>query len=143
TAGLLHDIGRLVLVTCYPKNYSEVLSYRNTVDCHLIDAERAVMQIDHVDAGLALATQWHFSEAVCDAIKGHHQPEQAGLNPLASVIHVANSIVHALDLSKEENDLVPLLSQSAWDTLGLTKSDCLAIFRETEMRFDALNQIVV
>ncbi|MBI3284553.1 MAG: HDOD domain-containing protein [Burkholderiales bacterium] len=142
TAGLLHDIGRLVLVTCFPQEYSEVLAYRKLNDCHLLDAERAVMQVDHVAAGLALATQWHFSDAVCDTIRGHHQPETEGLNSLASVVHVANSIVHALDLSGEEDDLAPLLSQLAWDTLGLSESEYLAIFRETEMRFAALNDIV-
>lgn len=143
TAGLLHDIGRLVLVNCYPQYYSEVLDYQKHMDCQLIDAERAILGVDHVDAGRELGIQWHFSEAVCDAIQGHHDPEKVGLNSLASVVHVANAIVHGLDLSKEENDLIPLLSQVAWDTLALTESDYLAIFRETEMRFDALSQTVL
>ncbi|MFZ6876021.1 HDOD domain-containing protein [Undibacterium sp. Di27W] len=143
TAGLLHDIGRLVLVTCYPANYDEVLRYKLETDCPLLEAERSIMHIDHVDAGLALAIHWNFSEAVCDAIRGHHQPEQENLNVLASVIHIANAIVHALDLSDDENDMLPLLSQAAWDTLGLGEADYLSIFRETEMRFDALDQIVL
>jgi len=143
TAGLLHDIGRLVLVTCYPTNYDEVLRYQERTESHLIDAERSIMHIDHVDAGLALAIHWNFSEAVCDAIRGHHQPEQENLNALASVVHIANVIVHALDLSQDQNDRLPLLSQAAWDTLGLGEADYLSIFHETEMRFDSLNQIVL
>lgn len=143
TAGLLHDIGRLVLVTRFPKTYTEVLAYRERTDCQLLEAERAVMQLDHVEAGLALASHWHFSDAISDAIRGHHQPEQEDLNSIASLIHVANSIAHALDLSGEENDQVPLLSPAAWGTLALTESDYLAIFRETEMRFAALDQSVL
>ncbi|MFZ3004007.1 MAG: HDOD domain-containing protein [Undibacterium umbellatum] len=143
TAGLLHDIGRLVLVTCYPANYDEVLRYQAYTDSDLLEAESSIMHIDHVDAGLALATHWNFSEAVCDAIRGHHHPEQENLHVLASVVHIANAIVHALDLSHDENDRLPLLSQSAWDTLGLGEADYLSIFHETEMRFDALDQIVL
>ncbi|MFZ6641839.1 HDOD domain-containing protein [Undibacterium sp. TC4M20W] len=143
TAGLLHDIGKLVLVTCYPANYEQVLRYQKEADCLLIEAERHILHIDHVDAGLALATHWNFSEAVCDAIRGHHHPEQENLNVLASVVHVANAIVHALDLAQDENDILPLLSQAAWDTLGLGEADYLSIFRETEMRFDAMDQIVL
>ncbi|MFZ6759610.1 HDOD domain-containing protein [Undibacterium sp. Ji50W] len=143
TAGLLHDIGKLVLVTGYPDNYNQVLHYKAAHDCYLLEAERHIMHIDHVAAGLALAHQWHFSEAVSDAIRGHHDPEQENLHALASVVHVANAIVHALDLSAEENDILPLLSQAAWDTLGLSEADYISIFRETEMRFDALDQIVL
>lgn len=143
TAGLLHDIGRLVLVSACPKEYEKVLLWQEQQDCTLLDAERAVMGVDHVEAGLLLAIHWQFSEAIQDAIRGHHQPEDKTLNSVAAIVHVANSIVHALDLSQLENDLVPLLSQSAWDTLALTEADYLAIFYETELRFDALNQIVL
>jgi putative nucleotidyltransferase with HDIG domain len=140
TAGLLHDIGRLVLVTRFPKDYEQVLAYRDKLDCYLLDAERAVMGIDHVVVGWLLAKEWEFSDTIQDAIRGHHQPDDKNLNSIAAIIHVANSIVHALDLSKTEHDLVPILSQHAWDSLALNETDYLAIFRETELRFDALNQ---
>ena len=142
TAGLLHDIGRLVLVTRFPNDYQQVLAYREQEDCSLLDAERAVMGIDHVVVGWLLAKEWEFSDAIQDAIRGHHQPDDKNLNSIASVIHVANSIVHALDLSKTEYDLVPPISQHAWDTLALSEVEYLSIFRETELRFDALSQIV-
>jgi len=90
-----------------------------------------------------LAQIWQFSEAVQDAIKGHHHPDVPGINALASVVHVANAIVHALDLAQQENELVPLLSAHAWDTLALNEADYIAIFKETEMRFEALNQIFI
>ena len=143
TAGLLHDIGRLVLVIYYPSEYAEVIKYRDLNDCELIEAERYIMQTDHIDAGLALAQQWHFADAVQEAIKGHHQPDIKGIHALAPVVHIANAIVHALDLAQQENELVPLLSVHAWDTLGLNEAEYIAIFKETEMRFEALNQIFI
>lgn len=142
TAGLLHDIGRLVLVTRFPKEYEQVIAYRDQQDCYLLDAERAVMGIDHMSVGLVLAMQWEFSDAIQDAISGHHEPDSKELNSVAAIVHVANSIVHALDLSETEHDLVPLLSQHAWDALHLSEADYIAIFRETELRFEAINQVV-
>ncbi|HTD05362.1 HDOD domain-containing protein [Undibacterium sp.] len=143
TAGLLHAIGRLVLVTRFPDQYQEVLDYRRQHDCHLLQAERIVLGVDHVQAGLALAVQWNFSEAIQDAIRGYTEPGMGGLNPVAAIVHIADAIVHALDLAKLEDDLMPIVAETAWNTLALGEMDYHAIFRETEMRFDALNQIVL
>ncbi|MFZ6817239.1 HDOD domain-containing protein [Undibacterium sp. Ji22W] len=142
TAGLLHDIGRLVLVSKFPQKYEHVIRCAKENDCSLLDAERAILGVDHVGVGLILALQWNFSDAIQDAIRGHHAPDDKELNSVASIIHVANSIVHALDLSESEDDLVPIISQFAWDTVGLNEDAYLAIFHETELRFNAMNQIL-
>ncbi len=142
TAGLLHDLGQLALACYYAQAYQQVLAYQQQQDCYLIEAELEVLGFSHVDTGFALAQSWHFSEVVSDAIRGHHLPPTGHGHELAMVVHIADAIAHGLDLSDKENELVPLLSGAAWDTLGLLEAECLAIFRETEMRCDALYQIV-
>ena len=143
TAGLLHDIGRLVLVSRFPQQYAAAIAYRAALDCTLLEAERAVLTTDHVVVGHALAAQWNFSEVIQNAISGHHEPEAYGSGSIASIVHVANSIVHALDLNGVEDDLVPPLSQAAWDSLGLQESDYALIFRETELQFESVSQSVL
>lgn len=140
TAGLLHDIGRLVLVSCFPQHYAAVLIHRANLDCHLLDAERAILGTDHVVTGQALAAHWNFSEIIQKAITGHHAPEAFGNASIASVVHVANSIVHALDLVEMEDDIVAPVSKIAWDGLGMSSNDYSRIFRETEMQFEAVSQ---
>lgn len=140
TAGLLHDIGRLVLVTRFPENYAATLAYRTAHDCFMLEAERAVLGIDHVIAGHALAVHWHFSEIIRQAIIGHHEPEQAGTGVLVSLVHVANSIVHALDLTNVEDDLVPPISLLAWNNLGLEENVYQHVFRETVLQFEKLSE---
>ena len=140
TAGLLHDIGRLVLVSRFPHQYAAVISARAAADCTLLEAERTILGLDHVDVGLALAAHWKFSETIQKAIAGHHAPETFGHASIASIVHVANSIVQALDLGGVEDDLVAPVSQVAWDGLGMQEHEYFRIFRETEMQFDAVSQ---
>lgn len=142
TAGLLHDIGRLALVHCFPKEYEQVIRCATEKDCSLLDAERRVLGVDHVSAGLILAIHWNFADAIQDAIRGHHNPEDADLNSVAAIVHVANSIVHALDLNGTQEDSVPDISPGAWDSLGLNEDAYLSIFHETELRLEAMQQML-
>ncbi|HEY8027774.1 MAG TPA: HDOD domain-containing protein [Burkholderiaceae bacterium] len=142
TAGLLHDIGRLVLVTRFPTHYAKVLAYRKEHDCRLLEAERAMLGIDHLIAGHALAVHWHFSEAMQHTIVGHHEPEKLENSVLVSLVHVANSIVHALDLAQDEDDLVPPISLTAWNNIGLEEDVYQHILRETVLQFEQLDQVL-
>jgi putative nucleotidyltransferase with HDIG domain len=135
TAGLLHDIGRLVLVTADPQAYGEVLERRAGKDGDWQDAERAVLGVDHVEAGVALAEYWNFSDTMRQAIAFHHAPDTPGAGFLAAIVHVANAIVHALDIAGEEHERVPRVASVAWDAMGLNEEAYLHLFRETEVQF--------
>jgi putative nucleotidyltransferase with HDIG domain len=143
TAGLLHDIGRLVLVSCFPNQYSITLAYREEHDCYLLEAERKVLGVDHVDAGMALAEHWNFSDTMRLAIGGHHDPEAPGAGFLAAIIHVADAIVHALDLAQVRDDLVPPVSTVAWTALGLDEEIYLQLFRETELQYEEISMVLL
>jgi putative nucleotidyltransferase with HDIG domain len=143
TAGLLHDIGRLVLVSTYPQRYAEVLAWRAAQDCQVLEAERAVLGVDHVAAGVALAEHWNFSDTMRLALAHHHDPEAPGAGFLATIIHVANAIVHALDIARDEDDLVPPVSPVAWTALGLNEEAYLHVFRETELQFEEISTVLM
>ncbi|MRV74502.1 HDOD domain-containing protein [Duganella sp. FT92W] len=143
TAGLLHDIGRLVLVACFPKDYERAIAYRDEHDCYMIEAERAVLGIDHVDAGMALAAHWNFSDTMKLAIAHHHTPEAQGAGFLSAIIHVADAIAHALDLAQMPDGLVPPVSTVAWTALGLDEEVYLQLFRETELQYEEIALVLL
>jgi putative nucleotidyltransferase with HDIG domain len=143
TAGLLHDIGRQVLVSCYPERYARVLALRTANDGALLDAERSELGVDHVDAGVALAELWNFSDTMRQAIAYHHAPEAPGAGFLATIVHVANAVVHALDLAREVQELAPAVSSVAWTALGLSEESWLHVFRETELQFEEMSAILM
>ncbi|HEY0061452.1 MAG TPA: HDOD domain-containing protein [Telluria sp.] len=143
TAGLLHDIGRLVLVSAFPQQYQQVMAHLHASQGSVLEAEHAVMGVDHVAAGVALAEHWNFSDTMKAAIAFHHDPAEAGAGILATIVHVANAIVHALDVAQDEDDLVPAVSTVAWTALGLNEEAWLHVFRETQLQFEEITQILL
>lgn len=143
TAGLLHDIGRLVLATHFRSEYEKVIAYRNQNDCQWLDAEHAIIGIDHAMVGAELAAHWNFSHTIQHAILYHHHPEQHKDRALSSLINVANAIVHALDLSAQEDDLVSPISDMAWHGMGLNEAAYQLVFQDTELMFEEVSQVLL
>jgi putative nucleotidyltransferase with HDIG domain len=143
TAGLLHDIGQLMLVSSFPEQYAEVIAWQKANECHILVAERAVLGVDHVVAGAALAEHWNFSDTMRLAIAGHHDPDAPGAGFLAAIVHVADAIIHALDLPQKADDMVPAVSTVAWTAMGLNEDNYLHVFRETELQFEEITLILL
>lgn len=143
TVGLLHDIGRLVLAIYFPVQHQTVLTYRTTHDCTAFQAEQAVLGIDHALVGQALVEYWKLPPEIQLAIGNHHAPDQSKQNTLISLVHVADAIVHALDLALDEEELVPLISTAAWNKLGIGQETVLQVFEETEQQFEEMCRILI
>jgi putative nucleotidyltransferase with HDIG domain len=119
TAGLLHDVGRLVLVTCFPEQYREVIARRAACDGGLLEAERLVLGLDHAEVGAMLAARWKFAPAIGDAVRQHHDVGHATTPMLAELVHLADVTAHALDLAGEADPIVPMLNVTAWSRLNI------------------------
>lgn len=141
--GLLHDIGRLVLVTGSPQHYEQVIAYREEKDCYLIDAERQVLGIDHAMVGAALAAHWKFPALIQNAIASHHAPNAQDVDELGSIVHMADCIAHALDFSSDERDLVFPVSDAVWRKFNFGQDVLARIFQQTETQFDEASQILL
>jgi putative nucleotidyltransferase with HDIG domain len=72
TAGMLHDVGRMGLLSAYRDSYAEVVlhAYDNVAD--ILAKELAVCGMDHCEAGLYLAKSWGFPDAFCQVVQHHH-----------------------------------------------------------------------
>lgn len=138
TLGLMHDIGRLVLVSRHAERYAAAIEYQRERDCVMSDAERFAFGTDHAAVGAMVVERWHFAPAVVAAIAAHHEPPADGGRSLTDVLHVADNMAHALDLSHQEYAMVPPLSIAAWSRLALTESICLQVFRATEHEHESV-----
>jgi putative nucleotidyltransferase with HDIG domain len=141
-SGLLHDIGRLVLVTRFPEEYAAALAFQRQEDCGVLQAERATLGLDHAVVGRTLAQYWKFPVLIQRAIGNHHAPMRDDLGDIPSVVHVANVVVHALDLEGDPDELVPALGQDAWDSLRLDAAKLRRVFADTEAQFETTCEIL-
>jgi len=91
TAGLLHDVGLLVLATNTPDQYTETLALMNQGIAES-EAERQVLGATHAEVGGYLLGTWGLSDPIVEAVAFHHDPGRSTghtFSPLAAV-HIAN-----------------------------------------------------
>ena len=140
TAGLLHDIGTLVLVTYHAEEYEKTLAWQQEQQTAQLPAERHIMGIDHTEVGDMLALQWNFSEHIRHAISGHHHPDRPGLGFLTAIVHAANSITHALAVTSSEDIAQPEMNRVAWESLHLDEDSLQQILKESAKAFQQLEE---
>lgn len=107
-AGLLHDIGKLLLWMAFPGKYAPLLL--KGIRCHngrLAFLEQEKIKINHCDAGAWLANQWGLPSLISDSIRYHHHPTdevEQGL-PLTRIIFLSDLISHSDNPKQECNEV--------------------------------------
>jgi len=138
TAGLLHDLGRLVLASEMPQSLERAYELRSACDSTMLEAERRQLATDHAHIGAEVALSWHFGSEVVEAMRLHHDPPATSAITLVDVVHAADNIAHALNVAKDPVDMVPPLNLAAWNRIGLTQTQWFAVFEVIEGDLDAL-----
>ena len=121
-AGLLHDIGRLVLLKHHPDIIEEAL-YRARFELRLLqDVEKELIGFDHAELGSALMKNWKLPSFINDAVLFHHCPDKAP-EPLGpGIVHLADILANVLAPGTSGNFFVPPLEASVWQSLGFSKN---------------------
>jgi HD-like signal output (HDOD) protein len=120
--GLLHDVGRLVLYSRAPVEAREVFRICQGSGTGLLlrEAEAQALHFDHTEIGEALLRAWNYPANLTHAVRFHHHPISAGAFQLeASIIHVADALVNAMQLGSSGERRVPPVNLKAWERLAL------------------------
>lgn len=96
-AGIVHDIGKIVLQQYFREELEHVLQTMRDKKVSFYEAELAVYNGTHSDLGSYLADKWNLPLPLIEAIDLHHRPGEAAEEPaLVSVVHIANAVASGL-----------------------------------------------
>lgn len=97
-AGLIHDIGKVLLFQHFVKQVQAVLKMVDDRGVSFIQAERSLYATDHAEIGGAIAEKWGFPPNLTAAIAHHHNPEPAGdLADFVSIVASANVLTQPIE----------------------------------------------
>ncbi len=119
-AGLVHDIGKIILNRYFRKEFEAALRHAKENRETFFEAEQAVVGFSHAEVGEYLADKWQLPFSLVEAVALHHQPANIRSNPkLVSLVHVANIFAHKLRHGFSGDFGEPKLDPFALEELGI------------------------
>ncbi|QPJ63579.1 MAG: HDOD domain-containing protein [Candidatus Nitronauta litoralis] len=121
-AGMLHDIGKLILYREAPGQIETVLAqFDANNDGSMLAFEEKLMGFNHSQVGSILLNEWKLPSSIVNSVKGHHDPSKAKDNQQeAAVIHVADFLVYEMKLGSSGEPILPPLHKTWLKELNLT-----------------------
>ena len=121
-AGLLHDIGRLIMAMGLPQNMAYAVSQSRKRSVPLNEVEAEILGFDHTKVAALLMQKWEFPVTLENIVRFHHDPVGSP-NPLeSSIIHVADIMAIAFQFGHSGEVMVPSLNAKAWEALAISQS---------------------
>ena len=136
-AGLMHDLGKVILDHYVHDAFAEVIQLARQRKCLLLEAERELLGVSHAEVGYWLADRWQLPIYLGQAMGFHHLPMDCPDFPdYACTVHVADMLVRTLKFGNGGDDYVPTLDQQAWDRLQMQTSELRDVAKETKQELD-------
>jgi putative nucleotidyltransferase with HDIG domain len=118
-AGLLHDIGRMTMLTVSPAHLAAAMAEAVALRLPLCEVEKKFFGYSHAEVGGALLALWKLPPELEDPIRRHHDPAGAHDPVGASLLCVADSLATAMRFGSSGSAHVALADNAAWERLGL------------------------
>ena len=122
-AGMMHDIGKVVLARNMPEEYRRILTLSSGQHVPMFIAEREILGTTHAEVGSYLLGLWGFSNAIVEAVALHHCPVDARKQVFTELtaVTVANKFAHELSSPGNIRDCHDYMDNEYLNKLGLAK----------------------
>ncbi|WP_028575435.1 HDOD domain-containing protein [Desulfonatronovibrio hydrogenovorans] len=131
-AGLLHDLGRLVMIKKMPEMCLEALLYSRNKNIPLYLAEQDVIGFDHAKVGGLLCNKWKLPIVLEQMVRFHHEPLKARNQLDAGVVNLANLLAVASRAEDNREGVFPDLEEKVWQGIGIETSDLYPLVQRAE-----------
>ncbi|MBI4848946.1 MAG: HDOD domain-containing protein [Nitrospirae bacterium] len=128
TAGLLHDMGKLVEEMCLADDFKKIMDTARLKNSLLIEAEYDVLETNHEEIGRHLAEWWSMPSFLVNAIRWHHEPHLCKTSQdIVAAVHVANVLVQKFELGSSGNFRIPEADPASLKYFDLTEEELPSI----------------
>lgn len=143
-AGMLHDVGHLVMCTAIPETAKELMLTNRRLKQLYFRTEQHALGFDHGELGGELLRAWKIPANIYEAVIAHHAPRMVVQFPLeVAIVHLADIICQAFEFGSSGEWYVPPLEPVAWDRLGLPVSQLATILKQSETQIEEAFAILV
>jgi HD-like signal output (HDOD) protein len=130
-AGLLHDVGKIVLDQFIHDKFVQIMHQVNTKNILITQAEEDVLGFTHAEVGCWLFERWNLSKGLLETTRCHHNPTLASDNQSAvAIVHLADTLCRAIRFGSGGDRKIPMISEYAWEMLDLRVDDMDKIIKD-------------
>jgi HD-like signal output (HDOD) protein len=141
-AGLLHDLGRLILLSYFPDESLQILVHARNRRKLLYEEEKFCLGCDHAQLGRQLMKQWRLPLDLENSVLYHHKPSEAAQSGPASIVHLSDIIANSLGIGTSGEKFVSPLDNAAWEDLKLSPNSFGTIIGQAIHQYQALESIL-
>jgi len=143
TAGLLHDVGKLVFDQLFTEKFHKVLQLVKEESIFYRKAERSVFEYTHEEVGEYVLNKWNIPDIIIDAVRNHHSPIDSKVDSvLASAVHLANIIAHILHIGESGDKVAAKYESFAEQKLGISLTDVETFIPEIEEEIEKSQELL-
>ena len=135
-AGLLHDVGKLVLYRQIPFSAREAMEMSMTKQIPVWQAERELLGFDHAQVGALLLREWKIGGPLETMVRFHHNPAGAAQPLEAALLSTADTLAIAMGFAKSGTFAVSAIDKETWSAVGLSAGVFPPIVRQGDRQID-------